>query len=138
MTLTRKALSGQDNLEKVLGQLESGNSLDTFKLKINQIKRDLSQLDASNKPMPELINSTNLLRSNEFLTKSSEKKTELLNAYESYFRELEGVLKKIQTGLGTLKSTKRKIRKTKKKTVKRKKTRTRKKSKKKKPSKGRR
>ncbi len=122
----------------------TGKSLDGLKLKINQIKRDLSQLEESNKPMPELINSTNLLRSNEILTKTNEKKTELLNAYESYFKDLESVLKKIQTGLSILKTTpKKKTRKkrtrkkkiTKRKTIRRKKTRTRKKSRKRKSSK---
>ncbi|MEK0318776.1 MAG: hypothetical protein QQN43_04295 [Nitrosopumilus sp.] len=128
----------------MLGSLETGKSLDGLKLKINQIKRDLSQLEESNKPMPELINSTNLLRSNEILTKTNEKKTELLNAYESYFKDLESVLKKIQTGLSILKTTPkkktrkkrtRKKKKTKRKTLRRKKTRTRKKSRKRKPSK---
>ena len=131
-------------MKKVLGSLETGKSLDGLKLKINQIKRDLSQLEESNKPMPELINSTNLLRSNEILTKTNEKKTELLNAYESYFKDLESVLKKIQTGLSILKTTPkkktrkkrtRKKKKTKRKTLRRKKTRTRKKSRKRKPSK---
>ena len=128
----------------MLGSLETGKSLDGLKLKINQIKRDLSQLEESNKPMPELINSTNLLRSNEILTKTNEKKTELLNAYESYFKDLESVLKKIQTGLSILKTTPknktrkkrtRKKKKTKRKTIRRKKTRTRKKSRKRKSSK---
>ena len=120
-------------MKKVLGQLGTGKSLDALKLKINQIKRDLSQLEESNKPMPELINSTNLLRSNEILTKSGKKKTELLNAYELYFRELERALKKIQAGLSNLKTPKKKKRKkqtrTKKKTrktIRRKKTRKRK------------
>ncbi len=128
----------------MLGSLETGKSLDGLKLKINQIKRDLSQLEESNKPVPELINSTNLLRSNEILTKTNEKKTELLNAYESYFKDLESVLKKIQTGLSILKTTPkkktrkkrtRKKKKTKRKTLRRKKTRTRKKSRKRKSSK---
>lgn len=128
----------------MLGSLETGKSLDGLKLKINQIKRDLSQLEESNKPMPELINSTNLLRSNEILTKTNEKKTELLNAYESYFKDLESVLKKIQTGLSILKTTPkkktrkkrtRKKKKTKRKTMRRKKIRTRKKSRKRKSSK---
>ena len=131
-------------MKKVLGSLETEKSLDGLKLKINQIKRDLSQLEESNKPMPELINSTNLLRSNEILTKTNEKKTELLNAYESYFKDLESVLKKIQNGLSNLKTTPkkktrkkrtRKKKKTKRKTLRRKKTHTRKKSRKRKPSK---
>jgi len=127
-----------------VGSLETGKSLDGLKLKINQIKRDLSQLEESNGPMPELINSTNLLRSNEILTKTNKKKTELLNAYESYFKDLESVLKKIQTGLSNLKITPkkktrkkrtRKKKKTTRKTIRRKKTRTKKKSRKRKSSK---
>jgi len=130
-------------VKKVLGRLETGKSLDALKLKINQIKRDLLQLEESNKPMPELINSTNLLRSNEVLLKTNQKKTELLNAYESYFKDLDSVLKKIQTGISFLKTTpnkktRKKRTRTKKKTKRkntRKKTRTRKKSRKRKPSK---
>ena len=125
----------------MLGQLETGKSLDALKLKINQIKRDLSQLEESDQPMPELINSTNLLRTNEILLKTSKKKTELLNAYESYFKDLESVLKKIQTGLSTLKtgSKRKKPKKTRqKRKIKRKKTRVRKKPRKRKTSKRRR
>lgn len=121
-----------------MGQ-EKGKSLDALKLKINQIKRDLSKLEKSNQPMPELINSTNLLRTNEILSKTGEKKTELLNAYESYFKDLERTLKKIQMGLSTLKtaSKKRTQKKTRRK-LKRKKTRVRKKSRNQKNSKRRR
>lgn len=117
-----------------MGKLETRKSLDALKLKINQIKHDLSKLEESNQPMPELINSTNLLRTNEILSKTSKKKTELLNAYESYFKDLERNLKKIQTSLSTLKedSKRKKQKKTKRKQkTKRKKTRVRKKIKKK-------
>ena len=56
--------------------------------KIRQIQRELDEL---NKPedMPELVNSANLLRANEYLTKSDEKKTELLSAFEAYSVMLE-------------------------------------------------
>ncbi|MFB5610465.1 MAG: hypothetical protein ACE5RT_01530 [Nitrosopumilaceae archaeon] len=111
-------------MKKVLGQLDTGKSLDVFKLKISQIKRELSQLEQAKNPLPELINSTNLLRSNEILSKTNQKKTDLLNAYELYFRELEKTVKKIQTGLKTLKSTKKKTRK--KRTKAKKKTRKKK------------
>lgn len=118
-------------------------SLDTLKQKINQLKRELVQLEESNNPVPELINSTNLLRSNEILSKTNDKKTELLYAYESYFQELSTSFKKIKTGLNTLKSkstrkntSKRKNRKPKRKT--RKKKNVRKKSKKRKSFKRRR
>lgn len=114
----------------MLGQLDTGKSLDAFKLKISQIRRELSQLEQTNNPLPELINSTNLLRSNEILSKTNQKKTDLVNAYELYFRELEKTVKKIQTGLKTLKNTKKKTRK--KRTKTKKKTRKKKVSRKKK------
>ena len=116
-----------------MGQSNTKQTLDSLKSKINQIKRELSQLEGSNEPMPELINSTNLLRSNEILTKVNQKKTELLVAYESYFTDLDGTLKKIQSGLSALKGKPRKKpkKKTKRKTIKRKKKQTRKKPKRK-------
>lgn len=110
-------------------------SLDALKQKINQLKRELTQLEESKNPVPELINSTNLLRMNEILSKSNNKKTELLSAYESYFHELDTSFKKIKNGFNILKTksprkkpSKRKIRKIKRKT--RKKKNLRKKSKK--------
>lgn len=42
--------------------------------------------------MPELITSANLLRSNEYLTKVSEKQSELLSAYGKYSKALEDML----------------------------------------------
>jgi len=98
-------------LKKVLKGLDS-KALSDLKNKISQAKSDLTKLEESNKPVPELINSTNLLRSNEFLTKTNTKKTELLSSYELYFKEIENVLveiKKIQTILkNSLKSKSKK------------------------------
>lgn len=98
-------------------------SLDALKQKINQLKLELVQLEESNIPVPELINSTNLLRSNEILSKTNDKKSELLSLYESYFQELDATLRKIQAGFNTLKTmksrkkpSKRKKRKPKRKT----------------------
>ena len=133
MFFTQKTLSGNRIVKNVLGQSNTIQALNTLKSKINQIKRELSQLEQSNEPMPELINSTNLLRSNETLTKINEKKTELLNAYESYFTDLDSTLKKIQTGLSTLRGKPRKksIKKKPKRKTTRKKKKTRKKPKRK-------
>jgi hypothetical protein len=111
-----------------LEQLDTGKSLDMLKLKINQLKLELAQLDESNKPMPELINSTNLLRTNEILIQTNKKKTELLSAYESYFNELNSVIKKIQTELSHIKTQRKTSRK--KQTIRRIKKSTRKTSKK--------
>ena len=71
-------------------------AINDLKNKINQVKNDLAKLDESNKQIPELINSTNLLRSNEFLTKTNTKKTELLSLYELYFIEIENILVEIK------------------------------------------
>jgi len=91
----------------------SFKALSDLKNKIAQAQSDLVALEESNKQIPELINSTNLLRSNEFLTKTSTKKTELLSLYELYFKEIENVLveiKKIRTMLkNSLKSKSKKL-----------------------------
>ncbi len=63
--------------------------------KIQQIQADLNQLGNSESEMPELITSANLLRSNEYLSKANEKKTELLSAYEQYFVALEELLSSV-------------------------------------------
>ena len=45
--------------------------------------------------MPEMIVTANLLRSNEYLTKVNDQKTELLIAYEQYSTALEGLLSSV-------------------------------------------
>jgi len=88
---TEKLYSLIENLKKVLKSLSS-KAISDLKNKINQAKSDLAKLEESNKQIPELINSTNLLRTNEFLTKTNTKETELLSLYELYFKEIENVL----------------------------------------------
>ena len=53
---------------------------------------DLNQLGDPVSEIPELITSANLLRSNEYLSKANEKKTELLSAYEQYFVAMDELL----------------------------------------------
>lgn len=45
--------------------------------------------------MPELINSANLLRSNEYLAKVSEKQSELLSVYDQYSKALENMIEMV-------------------------------------------
>ena len=59
--------------------------------KIQEIQADLNQLGTISE-IPELITSANLLRSNEYLSKTNEKKTELLDTYEQYSVTLEQFL----------------------------------------------
>ena len=55
----------------------------------------LNQLGEPVTDMPELIESANLLRSNEYLSKANEKKNELLDAYEQYSKALEDLLSSV-------------------------------------------
>jgi len=64
LNYAEKLYSLKENLKKVLEGL-------SFKE-----LSDLAKLDEPNKQIPELINSTNLLRFNEFLTKTNTKKTD--------------------------------------------------------------
>jgi len=52
----------------------------------------LKQLGEPISEIPELISSANLLRSNEYLTKANDKKTELLSVYAQYSGILEKLL----------------------------------------------
>lgn len=69
-----------------------GNNLNELKLRIQQIQDELSQLGSPEPVMPEMINATNALRLNEYLTKSDEKKTALNAAYGEYARQLEQII----------------------------------------------
>ena len=63
-----------------------------FSKKIQNIKLELDELGGPTSDMPELITSTNLLRSNEHLSKVSEKQSELLSAYGQYSKVLEDMI----------------------------------------------
>ena len=69
-----------------------GDIIYDLRKKIQQAQYDLDQLGEPVIDMPELVESTNLLRSNEYLSKANEKKTELLSAYSQYSEALEELL----------------------------------------------
>ena len=73
----------------------SGKIIYDLRKKIQEIKYDLNQLDDYPSEIPELITSANLLRSNEFLSKINEKKTELVSVYEEYSEALEAILSSV-------------------------------------------
>ncbi len=73
-------------------KIESGELIYDLRKKIQQIQADLNQLGDSVSEVPELITSANLLRSNEYLSKANEKKTELLSVYAQYSGILEKLL----------------------------------------------
>ncbi len=63
--------------------------------KIKLTQADLNQLGDPVSEIPELITSANLLRSNEYLLKANEKKTELLSVYQQYFVTLEELISSV-------------------------------------------
>ena len=73
-------------------KIRSEKSIYDLRKKIQQIQMDLNQLGDPISEIPELITSANLLRSNEYLSKANEKKTELLSAYEQYFVAMNELL----------------------------------------------
>ena len=72
--------------------LGAGEIIYELRKRIQEIKIDLDQLGEPATYVPELIESTNLLRSNEYLSKANEKKNELLTAYGEYSEALEDLL----------------------------------------------
>ena len=73
----------------------SGEIIYELRTKIQQIQSDLNKLGEPVSDMPELITSSNLLRSNEYLSKVNEKKSELLSYYEQYSNALEELLSSV-------------------------------------------
>ena len=70
----------------------TGKIIYDLRKKIQEIQVDLDQLGPSPSNIPEMNDSTNLLRSNEYLLKVNDKKTELLSAYGKYSESLEELL----------------------------------------------
>jgi len=75
-----------------LTKIIAGGMIYDLRKKIQQIQADLNQLGDPVSEIPELITSANLLRSNEYLSKANEKKTELLSTYTQYSYALEELL----------------------------------------------
>jgi len=78
-----------------LTKIGVGGVIYDLRKKIQQINADLNQFGDPVSEIPELISWANLLRSNEYLSKVNEKKTELLFAYEQYFVALEDLISSV-------------------------------------------
>ncbi len=74
-----------------MSKIETGEIYDLRK-KIQELQNELVQLDKLPSKIPEMIDSTNVLRLNEHLTKSNDKKTQLLEIYEKYSESLDKLL----------------------------------------------
>ncbi|MEX0656434.1 MAG: hypothetical protein WD154_02675 [Nitrosopumilaceae archaeon] len=99
--------------------MSSENKLAQIKQKIECLHQELVTINQSTQPMPELINTTNILRTNEYLTHVNEKKTEIVSSYEEYVKELERFLSSVlERKLAFLKKTHARLQKrTKKKPI---------------------
>ena len=69
-----------------------GNVLGELKNQIQKIKLELKEIDESFTSIPEMIESTNVLRENESLRLANNKKTELIAAYEQYTKKIENLI----------------------------------------------
>jgi biotin-(acetyl-CoA carboxylase) ligase len=69
-----------------------GSNLSELKSKIDGVRSDLASIEHPGDPLPEVINTTNVLRLNEYLAKTNEKKSELLVLYEEYAKHLESLV----------------------------------------------
>ena len=72
--------------------------------KIIQLRMDLSEINKDEKPLPEFIDTTNMLRTNEYLQKATSVKSQLLSAYEEYTNELEILISSISKIKGDISS----------------------------------
>jgi len=78
-----------------MSRIGVGNTIYELRKKIRDLSYELSLMDLPSSSIPQLINSANLLRSNETLTAANFKKSELILAYQQYSKELETMLENI-------------------------------------------
>lgn len=69
-----------------------GNNLNELKMRIQKMHQDLAALGEPNLPLEQMIGTTNVLRQNEYFTKSDAKKTDLIAAYAEYTKQLEQII----------------------------------------------
>ncbi len=72
----------------VLVEGNTGKTISELRQRIRRIQEELDQVDGPVSDIPELINSTNILRANEQLTTVGNKKSELLEVYGQYTQVL--------------------------------------------------
>jgi predicted nucleic acid-binding Zn-ribbon protein len=89
--------------------MSSSNKVSQLQNKIIQIKKELSEINKDEKPLPEFIDATNMLRSNEYLQKANDTKSTLLAAYEEYTSELENLISSVSKIKGNIASLKSRI-----------------------------
>ena len=70
----------------------AGEEIYQIRKQIQKITLELNDLEDDSKNIPELITSTNLLRSNDHLLEINLKRSELTSAYKQYSKKLEQML----------------------------------------------
>lgn len=100
------------------------NKLSELQKRIEQTKQELEQIKQHEKPMPEFINTTNVIRSNEYLLKEIQTHAKLVSVYEKYSQELEKMvlstsvikskIKQLKSHINTKKKSKTKTKRRKK------------------------
>ena len=78
-----------------MSKTDDNTVLYELRKKIQDIRTELDALGSPIPDMPELITSTNLLRSNEYLVKITKRQDELLSVYVQYSKALEGMIAEI-------------------------------------------
>ena len=76
----------------ILEKVGAGNIIYDLRKKIQQAEADLAQLGEPVSDIPELVETANLIRSNEYLQKANLKQTALLATYQKYSDSLEELL----------------------------------------------
>jgi len=92
----------------------STSKINELQNQIIQIKTELFEINKDEKPLPEFIDTSNMLRSNEYLKKSNDEKSKLLIAYEEYTDELENLVTSISKIKGNITNLKSRIKSRKK------------------------
>jgi len=109
-----------------------GNKITEQQKRILVAKEELSEINKNDQPLPEFIDKTNLLRSNEYLQRANDQKSKLIISYEEYTKELERIVSSVLQIRGNLNELKSKFNPRKKKTKIKRKKQSRKKIKKRK------
>ena len=73
-------------------EVGAGDIIYDLRKQIQKISAELKKLENDSENIPELIKSTNLLRSNDHLLEVNQKKSELISVYQQYSKELENML----------------------------------------------
>jgi hypothetical protein len=76
-------------------EIQIPNNIYNLRKGIEQIQSELTNMGEPISNIPELITSSNLLRSNEYLVKSDQKKTDLISLYAQYSFSMETLLSSV-------------------------------------------